>query len=146
MADLSVFTNNSFDLIFHPISNIFVPDVRPVWREAFRVLKPGGSLLAGFSNPVRYIFDTELLEKHSELEVRHSIPYSDLESLPQNQLDEFEREGYPVEFGHSLEDQIGGQLEAGFIITGFYEDDDLTCILSKYLPVYIATKALKPMK
>ena len=30
--------------------------------------------------------------------------------------------GQPLEFGHTLEDQIGGQLEAGFVITGFYED------------------------
>ena len=35
MRDLSVFEDGSFDLIVHPVSNVFVPDVRPVWREAF---------------------------------------------------------------------------------------------------------------
>ena len=48
MADLSMFARASFDLIVHPCSNCFVPDVRPVWRECFRVLRPGGILLAGF--------------------------------------------------------------------------------------------------
>jgi ubiquinone/menaquinone biosynthesis C-methylase UbiE len=41
MADLSVFDSEFFDLIFHPVSNCFVPDVTSVWRECFRVLKPG---------------------------------------------------------------------------------------------------------
>ena len=29
----------------------------------------------------------------------------------------------PIEFVHSLDDQLGGQLDAGFLIAGFYEDD-----------------------
>ena len=37
MADLSAFADESFDLIFHPVSNLFAPDVRPVWRECHRV-------------------------------------------------------------------------------------------------------------
>ena len=68
-----------FDLIVHPVSNVFVPDVKPVWREAFRVLSPGGSLLAGFMNPVHYLFDDFALER-GEFRVAHRIPYSDLEA------------------------------------------------------------------
>ncbi len=30
--------NESFDLIIHPVSNTFVPNVLPVWKEAYRVL------------------------------------------------------------------------------------------------------------
>src|SRR5829696_6215131 len=59
MADLSAFAGESFDLVFHPVSNVFAPAVRPVWREAFRVLRRGGLLLAGFNNPAIYIFDLE---------------------------------------------------------------------------------------
>ncbi len=33
MRDLSVFGDESFDLVFHPISNVFCPEVRPVWRS-----------------------------------------------------------------------------------------------------------------
>src|SRR5262245_53075546 len=57
MADLSMLGDQSFGLIFHPCSNCFASSIRPVWCEAFRVLRPGGVLLAGFTNPVFYIFD-----------------------------------------------------------------------------------------
>jgi ubiquinone/menaquinone biosynthesis C-methylase UbiE len=80
MADLCVFPDARYDLIIHPVSNVFVRDVKPVWREAFRVLKPGGVLLSGFMNPVYYLFDVLALER-GELRVTHRIPYSDRESL-----------------------------------------------------------------
>ena len=48
MRDLSVFADASFDLVFHPISNLYVPDIQPVWRECFRVLRSGGTLLSSF--------------------------------------------------------------------------------------------------
>lgn len=146
MADLSMFADATFDLIVHPCSNCFVPDVRPVWRECFRVLRPSGILLAGFTNPVRFIFDDERMQNGS-LKVRHSIPYSDL-----TDLDEADRrrmildKGEPLAFGHTLEDQIGGQLDAGFVITGFYEDrygENGSDPLSKYLPTFIATRVVK---
>ncbi|MFA5862661.1 MAG: class I SAM-dependent methyltransferase, partial [Candidatus Thermoplasmatota archaeon] len=50
MADLSRFPDGSFDLVFNPVSSLFIPEVLPVWRECYRVLRPGGSLLAGFLN------------------------------------------------------------------------------------------------
>src|ERR671916_701358 len=80
MADLSMFADESFDLIFHPCSNLFVADVRPVWREAYRVLRRGGVMMAGFVNPVIYLFDNKLVER-GVLQVRHALPYSDTESL-----------------------------------------------------------------
>jgi len=143
MRDLSVFSSGSFDLIFHPVSNLFVPDIRPVWAEAYRVLPPGGILLAGFMNPVNYIFDMDLMDQ-CVLEVKYSIPYSDLTSLSEGSLKGYLEKGWPIEFGHTLEDQIGGQLDAGFYLTGFYEDIQPEVILSKYIPTFIATRAVKP--
>ena len=49
-----------------------MPDVRPVWREAFRVLRPGGVFLAGFCNPALYVFDDARAER-GELVVRHAV-------------------------------------------------------------------------
>ena len=144
MADLSTFPDASFDLIFHPVSNIFAPRLQPIWQEAFRVLAPGGVLLAGLSNPLTYIFDYELMEQQHLLEVRHSIPYSDVDSLPPDALQRYLESGDPLEYGHSLEDQIGGQLRAGFHLTGFFEDIDPDSILSRYISTYFATRAVKP--
>ena len=145
MADLSMFPDLSFDLIFHPVSNVFVPAIRPVWVEAYRVLRPGGALLAGFMNPVHYIFDYDAMEQQGRLEVRYSIPYSDLTSLEDDRRQKYLDAGWPLEFGHSLDDQIAGQLEAGFLLAGFYEDLDPEILLSKFIPTFIATRAIKPL-
>jgi SAM-dependent methyltransferase len=146
MADLSVFGAESFDLVFHPVSNIFAPAVRPVWREAYRVLRKGGALLAGFMNPAIYIFDVELADDEGILEVKYTLPYSDLESASEEKRQRYIEHGWPLEFSHTLEDQIGGQIDAGFLIAGFYEDTsppEQHHILSKYLPVCLATRAVK---
>ena len=143
MRDLSAFSAESFDFIFHPVSNIFVPEVRPVWKEAFRVLRHGGTMLAGLMNPVFYIFD---LEKSDQglLEVRHRVPYSDTDSMSPAELEEYLKKGFPLEFSHTLTDLLGGQMEAGFHLIDLYEDYHADAPLSKYHPTYIATRALKP--
>lgn len=121
MADLSDFESASFDLIVHPCSNLFVPDVRPVWREAARVLRGGGILMAGFANPDLFIFD-QFRADEGELVVRHALPYSDAENLTDAERARLAADEQPLEWSHTLEAQIGGQLEAGFVLTGFYED------------------------
>lgn len=145
-ADLSRFANASFDLIYHPVSNLFFPDLEPVWRECFRVLRSGGTMLAGFANPVLFLFDKTLNQEKGILEVKHSLPYSDTGSLNKQELQEVIDKNEPLEFGHTLEQQIGGQINAGFLIAGFYEDywSDEAIELNKFMPVFIATKAIKP--
>lgn len=143
MRDCSVFADERFDLIFHPVSNCFIPNVLPVWREAFRVLRKGGVLLAGFNNPVQYVFDFDRLDQ-GQLVVAHSLPFSDVKDLTPADLQKIEAEGLPYEWSHSLDEQIGGQLAAGFVLTGFYEDIDPESILGQTLPTYIATRAVKP--
>ncbi len=143
MRDLSAFADHRFDLIFHPVSNLFVPDIRPVWKEAFRVLRPGGVLLAGFLNPVTYVFDRVLADQ-GVLQVRFPLPYSDVASITEEERQQFFGPNAPLEWSHTLEDQIGGQLEAGFLLTGFYEDRHREGELAKYMPTYIATRAVRP--
>jgi len=143
MADLSAFQDCSFHMVVHPCSNCFAPAVRPVWHEAFRVLRPGGTLLAGFGNPALYIFD-DFRAEQGDLVVRHSIPYSDQGSLTEEERQRYLDLNEPLVFGHSLEDQIGGQLEAGFVLTGLYEDQDPQHPLSKFLPGFISTRSTKP--
>ncbi|MCK9997180.1 MAG: class I SAM-dependent methyltransferase [Candidatus Krumholzibacteria bacterium] len=146
MADLGAFAAESFDLIVHPVSNCFVSDLGPVWREAFRVLRSGGAILSGMMNPAYYCFDYELAEK-GDVEIRHKLPYSDIADLDEATLEKHRQRGLPLEFSHSLTDQIAGQLEAGFLLAGFYEDDfgpDIEDPISDYMPTMMATRAVKP--
>ncbi len=145
MANLSCFATESFDFIFHPCSNCFVPDVKKVWQEAYRVLKKGGSMISGFCNPIIFTPDFEL-EKAGVTQLKSKIPYSDLDSLTEQEREKYIKNG-PLSFGHSLEDLIGGQIKAGFILTGFYEDnwDAENSSVARYLNCFIATKALKPL-
>jgi hypothetical protein len=108
MVDLSMFDSMSYDLIVHPMSNTFVPDV---------------------------------------LQVKYRIPYSDLRDLPKDERKRRQEQGEPMEFSHTLDGQIGWQLAAGFIITGFYEDRTPPSKeepLTAYMPNCMATRAINP--
>jgi len=143
MRDLSCFADESFDLIFHPVSNLFVEDVRPVWRECYRVLKKGGTLLAGITDPIAFCFDPDL-EKKGVLQLKYSVPYSDITSLTDEERRRYTDKNEPLVFGHTFQDQIGGQLDAGFLLAGWYDDHHVEGEVSaRYFPAFFATRAIK---
>jgi len=142
MRDLSAFGDASFDLVFNPVSNVFCPDLAPVWRECSRVLRPGGLLMSGFMNPDIFIFDVTALDEREEFVVRHRLPFSTLE-LPEAERRRAYDDG-PVEYSHSLTEQIGGQLAAGFILTHLVEAPHHADATARYMPGYIATRAVRP--
>ena len=131
------FADESFDLIFHPVSNCYVEEVRPIFRECFRVLKPGGVLLGGFDNGINYILD----EKEEYLQ--NCLPFNPLKNP--EQMRQLEAAGDGVQFSHTLEEQIGGQLEAGFLLTDVYEDTNGAGRLHEHgIATFWATRAVKP--
>lgn len=138
-ADMALrlpFEDGSFDVVFHPVSNCYVEDVGPIWRECHRVLRKGGVLLAGVDHYVNYIVDQD------EERVVNRLPFNPLKD--EEQMRRAEREGGPVRFSHSLEEQIGGLLEAGFTLTDLYEDTNKTGRLHELnIPTYIATRSVK---
>ncbi len=138
MRDLSAFPDASFDLVFHPVSNVFCPEVRPVWRECYRVLRPGGHLLAGFMNPDVFVF------AHDNLTVKYSLPYSDLTHMTDDERAQAFGLESPVEYSHTMADQVGGQLAAGFVLVDFLEAPHQAHHTSAYMPGYFATRARKP--
>lgn len=145
MADLSAFTDNSFDLIFHPVSNCFVPDIVTVWQECARVLRPGGRLLSGFMNPDFYLFDHDAIENGAPLTVTYKLPMRDPDVLNQDEIEARIKAGYALEFSHSLDTQLGAQINAGFVICGFYEDrwNAAATPLDLYMPTSMATLSIK---
>lgn len=131
------FSDDEFDLIFHPVSNCYVEEVKPIFRECFRVLKPGGVLLGGFDNGVNYIVNSD------EKIVANKLPFNPLKDPEQMKLLADDDDG--VQFSHTLEEQIGGQLEAGFVLTDVYEDTNGTGHLHELnIPTFWATRAVKP--
>lgn len=130
------FEDNSFDLIFHPVSNCYVEDVYHVWNECFRVLKHGGVLLAGVDNGLNY-----LVEEDNPLLIVNKLPYNPLkDEVLYKRCVEIDGS---VQFSHTVEEQIGGQLKAGLVLTDLYEDSS-TDTLGQYVPLFIATRAVKP--
>jgi len=142
MADLSMFADQTFNLIVHPVANTYVPEIRPVWAEAFRVARRGGVLLTGFINPFNFIFDD--FKPGGALEVKYALPYSELTSINAEERQRIMDAGDALQFSHTLTDQIAGQLEAGFLMAGFYEDYQPGHPLAWYAPTHIATRAFKP--
>lgn len=140
MQDLSVFEDEYFDCIVHPWSNGYIDNVLPVWKECARVLKKNGLLLAGFGNPVEYIFNVGKLEQ-GILAVENSIPYADIDHMDDPETRKIVESGGYL-WSHTLEEQIQGQIDAGFAIVGFYEDIGGTA-LDKFINSSIATKAIK---
>ena len=132
------FPDDSFDLIFHPVSNCYVEKVEPIFRECYRVLKPGGALLGGYDNGFGYTVD------EAEERVVNSLPFNPLKNP--EQMRELQETDSGVKFSHTMEEQLGGQLAAGFCLTALYEDTNGAGRLHEMgIPCFIAVRAVKPL-
>ena len=59
-------------------------------------------------------------------------------------MQQLERDDSGVQFSHTLDEQIGGQLEAGFTLTNLYEDTNGEGRLHELnIPTFIATRSVK---
>lgn len=131
------FADETFDLIFHPVSNCYVEEVKPIFKECWRVLKKGGILLCGLDNGMNFIFDDD------EKSVKYKLPFNPLKD-PKLYEDSVKND-WGIQFSHTMEEQVGGQLEAGFILTHLYEDTNGEGLLHEYhIPSFLATRAIKP--
>lgn len=133
------FEDQFFDLIFHPVSNCYVEDVVPIWKECYRVLKKGGILLAGLDNGINFIFDDE------ETSLSYKLPFNPLKD--KDQYEKSMKNDWGIQFSHTIEEQIGGQLEAGFILTDIFQDTNDSGRLHDFnVPTFYATRAIKNNK
>lgn len=133
------FADETFDIIFHPVSNCYIREVDPVWRECFRVLKPGGILLAGLDMGWNFAIDEE---QNCTL---CPLPFDPVANPEQRRILEENDDG--MQFSHTVTEQIGGQLRAGFILTDLYEDTNGIGQLHEYgIPSFTATRAVKPVR
>lgn len=138
-ADMSrplPFADSSFDLIFHPVSNCYIEEVEPLWRECHRILADGGLLMAGLDNGINYLFDED------EQKVVHRLPFNPLKDP--HLLEVLEAEDGGIQFSHTLEEQIRGQIKAGFRLLDLYEDTNGSGFLHEMgVPTFWATLVVK---
>lgn len=118
------FEDGSFDFVINPQSLNFIQDIEKVFKEVHRVLRHGGIYIFGLANPVLYIFNEKLQEKR--LKVKYTLPFSSLTSLSQKELAKRAERKDTIEFSHTLELIIGGLLDSGFILEGFFSDRALS--------------------
>ena len=130
------FGDETFDLVFHPVSNCYVEEVSPIWRECYRVLKKGGALVAGFDTVLNHLVDDE------EEKIINRLPFNPLRDPEQRK--QLEDADAGMQFSHDLTEQIGGQLKAGFVLTDLYEDTNGSGRLHELnVPTFVATRAEK---
>ena len=137
MTERLPFEDGSFDLIFYPVSNCYIEEAEPVFRECYRVLRKGGRLLSGLDNGINFILDP------TQTRIVNKLPFNPLkdEALYERSI----RAGEGIQFSHTAEEQIGGQIRAGFMLTDLYEDTDREGFLHDYnIPQYLATLSIKP--
>ena len=131
------FGDASFDLIFHPVSNCYIENVTALWKECFRVLKKGGVLLCGLDNGLSYAFDDD------EKEIVRSLPFNPLrdEALYR----ECAQKNWGIQFSHTVEEQLDGQLRAGFTLTNIGGDTSGSGNLHEHnITTFFITRAVKP--
>jgi SAM-dependent methyltransferase len=133
------FDDESFIMIYHPVSNCYIEDVLHVWKECYRVLKKGGVLLAGFATELNFLFEGD-----DPLRVVNKLPFNPLK-MSDAEFKRMAENHEAIFFSHSLEEQLGGQLKAGFILTDIFEDRDRPggAKIGEYAPQYVATRAVK---
>ena len=119
MDDLSMLVPGRFDLVVHPVSTCYVPDVARVFREVARVTKPGGLYVSQHKSPGSLQATIEPAAT-GRYEIMH--PQGGSAPLPPATPSRL-REPGTQEFIHSLSDLLGGICAAGFAIEDVCEPD-----------------------
>ena len=129
MCDLSRFADGSFDFILNPPSLMYVPDVKLVFKECYRVLKTGGIFIMMAPSPLNYLCDYVNDENGGYYKAVNRMPYCS---------SDFDDMGDWIEYGHTMEDYLGGQIACGFVINGYVE-----CQMEDITELQFLTRAVK---
>jgi ubiquinone/menaquinone biosynthesis C-methylase UbiE len=116
MDDLAGLANASFDVVIHPVSTCYVPDILAVYREVARVTAPGGIYVSQHKQPTSLQASIEPSPRGYEL----TEPYYRSGPLPPVVGSQIREEG-TLEFLHRWEEIVGGMCRAGFAIEDLVE-------------------------
>ncbi|MGN0479860.1 MAG: class I SAM-dependent methyltransferase [Hominenteromicrobium sp.] len=136
------FADESFDLIFNPVSNCYIEQLQPMWEECARVIRKGGILMMAFVKEEHFMFYPDF-KNETVLISRFSLPFNSIRDLSDEQKQARIRENLPFPFSHTLTEQLGGLLKAGFELTDLFEDCDGGGLFDRYMNSYVAVRAVK---
>ncbi|QDV24297.1 class I SAM-dependent methyltransferase [Aureliella helgolandensis] len=141
MEDLSSLEDRSFDVVVQPVSSCYVSDLRRVYSEVARVIKPAGMYTVQHKSPVSLQMQNRGgavgYELVSPAAMANDVPTEfAVAEFPAAQMlrrdrsggDESEhavssgnREAGCVEFAHSLESLVGELCRSGFVLEDLVE-------------------------
>lgn len=144
MDDLSLLTDAAFDIVHHPVSTCYVPDVRRVFAEVSRVIRDHGIYISQHKQPT----SLQISHRNDRHQFVIGLEYYHTGPLPQTQ-DTAYRESGTTEYLHRLEDLVGGLCASGFLIEDLREPRraDYTADVThfgyrgRFVPPYVRLKA-----
>jgi ubiquinone/menaquinone biosynthesis C-methylase UbiE len=116
MDDLSALAAGSFDIVIHPVSTCYVPDVLSVFREVARVTAIGGIYISQHKQPASLQAGVRSSPGGYEL----TEPYYRSGPLPPVAGSRHREEG-TMEYLHRWEELIGGMCRCGFVVEDLIE-------------------------
>lgn len=128
MCDLSIFNDCYFDYIINPPSLMYIPELSVVFRECYRVLNKGGALIMMAPNPINYVCDYIDDGNGGYYKAVHRMPFCSKD---------YDDSDW-IEYGHTMEEYLGGLIECGFFINGYVE-----CQMDDITELYFMTRAIK---
>lgn len=117
MTDLSMFAPGEFDLVIHPVSTCYVPEVMTVYQQVARVLRGGGLYVSQHKSPVS--LQVEAKPRGDGYVLDHTY-YRD-SPLPPAENPSRLREQGSTEYLHRWEELVGGMCRAGFVVEDLLE-------------------------
>ena len=122
MEDLSMLAANHFDIVIHPVSTCYVPEVVTVFQQVARVIRVGGVYVSQHKQPGSLQASTD---RHSDggYRIQHRY-YRDEPVPPPTEMTKNAgrlRESGAVEYLHRWEQIIGGMCGSGFVIEALSE-------------------------
>ena len=130
------FPDGAFDLIFHPVSDCYIEEIRPLYRECARVLRQGGVFLGGFDNGVNFLVNED------ETAIGNEMPFNPLKNEAQRR--QLEEDDCGIQFSHFFGETLDALLKAGFTLTDIYDDYNGEGRLDRLrIPTFFAIRAVK---
>ncbi|MEM8732861.1 MAG: class I SAM-dependent methyltransferase [Planctomycetota bacterium] len=117
MDDLAALGDGEFDLVVHPVSTCYLPDLSRLFGEVARIVRPGGLYISQHKQPANLQASLETQTGRYVIEQA----YYDRTPVPPATAPNKLREPDTHEFAHSWESILGGICRNGFVVEDMTE-------------------------